>query len=272
MKHKKKKWSYSHPIRDLNKAKILELLKENWSTGFTQKEIIKKTKLTKPTVISILKELKSEHRIHRLASIYFPEFDDDFAFAYFFADYVDHFLIKIMENKENTSNVVDTQHISKVVVKNSINKSIFEFVNMMGALITYILIESSSVYAEDREPAKIEELINNIFKGVIWKDIFYQFQKLFENYYHNKQASSDIKEFDQLSESLESLYPTLYETIDRNRVKYFEDWVKYNPRDNNIYENCHHEWKQRDIFRYGTFYECVHCRCHKLKELPTKDK
>jgi DNA-binding Lrp family transcriptional regulator len=176
MKHKKKKWSYSHPIRDLNKAKILELLKENWSTGFTQKEIIKKTKLTKPTVISILKELKSEHRIHRLASIYFPEFDDDFAFAYFFADYVDHFLIKIMENKENTSNVVDTQHISKVVVKNSINKSIFEFVNMMGALITYILIESSSVYVEDREPAKIEELINNIFKGVIWKDIFINFK------------------------------------------------------------------------------------------------
>jgi hypothetical protein len=272
MKHKKKKWREDHPRRFGNKARVLDIIKSDWTWGFKENEIIKETKLTKPTVYHILKQLMSEHKIHKLNNMYYPEFDDDFYFSWFISNYIDFFLTEIMEKRETLSKLMHNLHDSKFNGGNPLHISVFEFANAIGALITYVLIESSSLYGEDREPEKVEELINNIFKGVIWSDIFYQFQKLFKNYYHNKQASSAIKELDQLSESLKRLYPTLYETLDTNRVKYFKDWVKSNPADNNIFENCHHEWKERNIFRCGTFYECVHCRYRKLKELRTKEK
>jgi hypothetical protein len=66
------------------------------------------------------------------------------------------------------------------------------------------LIESSSLYADDREPAKIKELINIIFKGVIWKNIFYQFGNLFRD---TLGTRNDKKGFDKLSKSLMNAYP-----------------------------------------------------------------
>jgi hypothetical protein len=272
MIHKKKKWSDPHPRKFGNKAKVLDFIKSDWTWGFKQNEIIKETHLTKPTVNRILEELVSEHKVHKLNNMYYPEFDDDFYFSWFISNYIDFFLIEIMEKKETISKLMHTLHDSKFNGGNPLHNSVFEFANAMGALITYVLIESSSLYGEDREPEKVEELINNIFKGVIWTDIFYQFQKLFKNYHHDNQASSVIKGFDQLSESLKMLYPTLYVTLDTNRVKYFKDWVKSDRRDNKIHESCHHEWKEHNVFRCGAFYECVHCRCHKLKQLQTKEK
>jgi hypothetical protein len=40
MKRRKKQRSHTHPKRDLNNARVLELLKNNWTDGFKQNEII----------------------------------------------------------------------------------------------------------------------------------------------------------------------------------------------------------------------------------------
>jgi DNA invertase Pin-like site-specific DNA recombinase len=72
---------YTHPKRDLNKARVLELLKKGWTGGIRQNEIIEKLNLTKPTIHNILNELLSEHKIYKLNNMYYPEFDDDFVFS-----------------------------------------------------------------------------------------------------------------------------------------------------------------------------------------------
>jgi hypothetical protein len=272
MKHKKKKWRDDHPRKFGNKVRVLKLIKSDWTWGFKENEIIKEIKLSKPTVHRILEELVSEHKVYKLNNMYYPEFDDDFVFSYFISDYINFFLTDTMEKRETMSKVMLNPQESNFNSGNTLHNSVFGFANAIGALITYVLIESSSLYDEDRETQKMEELINNIFKGVIWQNIFYQFQKLFRNYYHNKQVTDTRKKHNKLSECLESLYPTLYETLDTNKIKYFEEWVKSNPRDNNIYENCRHEWKERKLFKCGIFDECVHCRYHRLKKIESTKK
>lgn len=271
MKRQKKTWSYTHPRRALNKLKILNLLKEDWTDGLKQNEIIKKTKLTKPTVSGILQELLSENKIFELNNFYYPVFDDDFYFEYFLSDYINFFLTEITK-KGTISSLMDTSYNPKHIIKAPLDNSIFEFANAMGGLITYILIESTGLYADDRESAKIEELINNIFKGVIWQNIFYRFGKLFRDPSDNTETSNNKKGFDKLSESLMNVYPRLYETLDTNKIYFFKEWIKNNPRDSSIYENCHHEWKERYMFRCGKFEECIHCRYHKLIEVETTEK
>ena len=110
------KWSYPHPVKSLNKRKVLDLIEKNWTSGFKQNDIIEKTKLTKPTVYHILNELLSEHKIFKLNNIYYPEFDDDFAFSYFISDYINFFLTNLMEKKETITNLMYTVHSSNLIL------------------------------------------------------------------------------------------------------------------------------------------------------------
>ena len=201
MERKKKKWTDAHPIGHFNKARVLNLLKQNWRTGLKQNEIIEKSKLSKPTVSRILQELLSEHKIFQLNNLYFPEFGDDFIFGYFFSDYINLFLTKIMENKKTISNLMDTPYNPKFA-KEPLDNSIFEFANTIGGLITYILIESSSLYADDREDTKIKELIDNIFKGIIWNNIFHQFGNLFRDSCEYKETRNHEKGFNMLKDHI----------------------------------------------------------------------
>lgn len=66
-----------------------------------------------------------------------------------------------------------------------------------------------------------------------------------------------------LSKSLKNVYPTLYETLEINRIKFFKEWIQDNP-DTNLYKNCDHEWKEHYMFKCGKFEEYVHCRYHRL--------
>jgi hypothetical protein len=78
---------------------------------------------------------------------------------------------------------------------------------------------------------------------------------LFRDSYDNKEASNAKKGFDKLSESLMDVYPRLYEALEANRIKFFKGWIRNNPRDSSLYENCHHEWKESYLFRCGKFDE-----------------
>jgi DNA-binding Lrp family transcriptional regulator len=264
MKKKKKKWTDAHPIGHFNKSRILNLLKQDWRNGLKQNEIIEKTDLSKPTISRILQELLSEHKIFKLNNLYFPEFDDDFIFGYFLSDYVNVSLTKILEKKKTISDLIDTPYKSKLIDKDPIDNSVFEFANVMGGLITYILIEGSSLYADDRESAKIKELIDNIFKGISWNNIFYQFGNLFRDSCEDKETRNHEKGFNMLSKSLKNVYPRLYETLEIKRIKFFKEWIQDNP-DTNFYKNCDHEWKEHYLFKCGKFEECVHCRYQRLK-------
>src|SRR2546423_11341752 len=99
MKKKRKTWT--HPRGDINKARILDLLKSQ--RGLRLKEIIDKTGLSKPAVSDKLHMLLHEHKISKLNKIYFLEVDDDFIFGYFFSEYINFFLTNIMEKKEKVS-------------------------------------------------------------------------------------------------------------------------------------------------------------------------
>jgi len=240
------------------------LLKKNWTAGTRQKEIIEKLNLTKPSVYNILKELFSEHKIYKLNNMYYPEFDEDFVYSYFISDYISYFLLELIKSRELMAYVAPNESNFKLNNKDPLRNSLFGFANVIGALITYVMIESSIIYGEDIELAKTEELIKNIFNGIIWQDIFYRFRRLFRPSYVNRQINAK-NELNNLSESLMVLYPGLFKTLEKNKKKYFKEWVKDNPQDSSLYKNCHHEWRERIIFKCGKFDECIHCRYQRLK-------
>ncbi len=223
------------------------MLKKNWTAGTRQKEIIEKLKLTKPSVHNILKELFSEHKIYKLNNMYYPEFDDDFVFSYFIPDYIGSILREYIGSKKIMISLAPNASDFKFKNKNPLGNSLFGFANVIGALITYVMIESSIAYGEDIELAKTEELIRNIFHGIIWQDIFYQFRRSFRTSYANTQANAK-NELNNLSESLMNVYPRLFEMLEKDKKKYFKEWVKDNTRDSSLYKNCHHEWRERTIF------------------------
>jgi Winged helix-turn-helix DNA-binding len=146
MRKKKKKWTDTHPLRHFHKSSVLDMLKEHLTDGLKQNEIIEKSKLSKPTVSRILQELLSEHKIFQLNNFYFPEFGDDFIFGYFFSDYINLFLTKIMENKKTISNLMDTPYNPKFIAKQPLDNSNFEFANTIGGLYMHINITIQNVF------------------------------------------------------------------------------------------------------------------------------
>lgn len=46
-----------------------------------------------------------------------------------------------------------------------------------------------------------------------------------------------------------NVYPSLYETLETERIKFFKEWINDNPRDSNLYASCNHEWKERYMFK-----------------------
>lgn len=263
-KNKGKKWNHPHPRGSLNTSRILNLIRENLTTPLKQVEIIEKTGLSRQTVFLGLERLKSQHLISELANHYLSESDDDFWFGYFLIEYINFFMTKIMEKKQNVSYLAYSPYNHKSGSKNSLDNSILEFSNIIGGLYTYILIQVSSIYDDDWEAAKVKEMINFFFKGVLWENTFYQFRNLFGNSSGNKQVIRNKKEVNKVAESLNNVYPRLYETLENNKIKFFREWIKNDPRDSSLHKNCNHELVQHHMPKCGNYEECVHCRYRRL--------
>jgi hypothetical protein len=196
-----------------------------------------------------------------LVGLYFP---DDFRFGYFLSSYMNFILAKITQKKRTTFNLKGKPYNTEHIFKDQLDNSIFAFSNAIGGLITYALINSSNLYNNNGEPAKIKELINNIFRGLDWESIFYQFRDLFRNNGIDARTTHDKKGTDKLSESLMNVYPILYETLETMKMEFFKKWMLFNP-DTNLYKNCNHEWREHYMFKCGKYEECIYCRYKRMK-------
>lgn len=261
-----KKWS--HPRGDIHKDMIVKIIQKNAKEGRYQHEIVKETRLSRQTVSKKLKELRAENKITKLSNLYFIAGDDDFDYTYFFPKFIGIFLERLLKSKENLSEVSSLPLNDNNCFDNSAEeKAIFDFSNAIGAIITYILIQSKRPYQSHIEYAKIAAATDLLLEDIInLKYIFYDFGRLFASIPENRPYETISEErFDSLSKSFMNVYPTLYRTLEDSWNKYCNSILQQKPM-NNIYRNCDHQWQERYLYRFGKYNECILCGYRKATE------
>lgn len=300
--------NYGMRIGEENKKKIYSYVLQH-TKGLLPHEIASGLGVTRQTVQTHLKELVNETLVHKNKNDgrYYaadPDLGDIIIFAGFMK-MVSGFLIgqgfgsresppeyerelfnedayREFMNRVGGSSISNDICEAKFIDDKSKEKYLFEFANRLGALITYLFIETMRPY-EYNIPAKDANsrlhkrniLTDNLLRNAV--DMKWMF-KIFHGLLYSgglitKRQSGfknapiffelDQKEFDRLMTSFARIYPGIYEGIEKYwQQERFDDTIVFDWVERNAKLNCKHEWKK--IRRYklkGYFYYCLN-KCH----------
>jgi hypothetical protein len=264
---------WSHPVGDSHKNLILEVINRNPVTGITQPEIIENVaklsishkKLSRQTASKMLKRIIQEAKISKKGRLYFP-LNDDAVNMNIFAASIN---VKLRGMLLSDNPAIYPDHIT---THGSNAKYIFEFANLFGASMIYLLIESmrpgevSQKYKEDINI--VEHLIKN---SLPLDELTMKFREklgIHNRYTKYGTASLDLnnRDFVRLSQEFRKVYPQLYQELE-------DGWQSISqliltPRNDNKQRRCGHHWHRRYLYRYGEYYECRNCslrKCAKSK-------
>jgi hypothetical protein len=263
-KGSKKRWS--NPIGDANKMKIIKIIADSLAYGRTlyQHEIIKLSGLSRQTVYTILKELIFEEKVvyenkqYNLSGYYYM---DNFLFAYFLKRY----LVYKISNMESLSNLSIEVSRSNLGTKDGLARKIFEFANMIGAFIMYVLIESKSPYEKDLgHRHTIESNEELIRRAIPLEEILIGFNRLFGRKLDDRHYNRfDIETFMDLAKEYSNIYPSLYTELESGWKIFCRKFINKLPFDGS-YKNCCHKWNELSLYKFRTYYECL--KCHMMAE------
>jgi hypothetical protein len=140
---------------------VLDLVNKYPVYGIAQPEIIEKLKvggikLSRMTVSKILKNLVTEENILKRKRKYFPPSDDQININLLAAS-IGMELRRRLWSDSPGSGLSNLLYQGPLTTKNLAEKSIFEFANLVGAFIVYLLIESMRV-ADQQLQCKVDLL------------------------------------------------------------------------------------------------------------------
>lgn len=142
--------------------------------------------------------------------------------------------------------------------KNPTEKSIFQFANAIGAVITYVLIESKRLSELEMDEKKAAELTDFLLEDILpIKKIFDVFGYFFGGLSSNKRYKK-MRDFDKISKAFRSVYPRLYKKLDEDWEFYSNSLLQTKPLYNK-HKNCKHEWKEEQKYRFGKYDQCIYC-------------
>jgi hypothetical protein len=165
--------------------------------------------------------------------------------------------------------------------KESLEKSLFELSNRIGAYITYIFLQAMYPLADPKLDCKDRSELTRtlIDKSITLEDLFEMFRYLITQLgltgcnlklnEHKKLFELSNNNFKTLSNALQKVYPNLYIG--------FENWwmhatcntlALYNLR--TASSTCKHEWKEKYLFKYRSCHVCR--KCHNISSKPVKMK
>lgn len=265
---------WTHPLGDIHKNLILEIVNGNPVTGITQPEIIEIIErlsirhkgLSRQTVSKILKKLKKEAELSKKGRKYFP-LNDDAVNMNILAASINVKLRGILLSDEHIDRISNKFYPGHRRTRDSSAKCIFEFANLLGASMIYLLIESmrpgevSQKYKEDINI--VEHLIKN---SLPLDELVIKFRSRLgirtgRTIYGTASLDLNNQDFIRLSQEFRKVYPHLYRELE-------EGWQSMSrlilaPRNDNE-QISDHEWHKRYLYRYGEYYECRNCYLRKI--------
>ena len=164
--------------------------------------------------------------------------------------------------------------------KDSLERSLFEFANRIGAYIMYIFLQSlhplqeSKISDEDRgELCKIM-----LEKAINAEDLFTFFRDLLtqlgltgcnsDSNEHEKLFQLTDNNFKTISKGLQNVYPNIYVGLENYCLH--ASWNSLALDTATLSPTCNHQWEKRDAFKYGSFYYCKKCHKESLKIIKKK--
>ena len=164
--------------------------------------------------------------------------------------------------------------------KDSLERSLFEFANRIGAYIMYIFLQSlhplqeSKISDEDRgELCKImlEKAINTDDLFTFFRDLLTQLGLTgcnSDSNEHEKLFQLSDNNFKTISKGLQNVYPNIYTGLENYWLH--ASWNSLALDTATLSPTCGHQWEKRNAFKYGSFYYCKKCHKESLKIINKK--
>lgn len=191
-------------------------------------------------------------------------------------DATDHFIKMILG--PIVSEKYCNQHFES---KESVQRSLFEFSNRIGAYITYIFLQAMYPLQDSKLDSKDRsELASTMIdKSIVLNDFFEGFRYLMtqlgltnldlESNEYMKLYELPVKSFVSLSNGIKSIYPNLYIGFENWWFHATSYWLEvYNIMNKDKSSACIHEWEETYRFKYPSVYVCRKCHstCNKLSK------
>lgn len=265
---------WTHPIGDIHKDRILDIANKNPVTGITQPEIIDSMakisinhkKLSRQTVSKLLGRLLEEAKLSRRGRKYFP-LSDDAVNMNIFAASINVKLRGILLS-DDPINIISNKFCPNHLPTDDPNaKCIFEFANLLGASMIYLLIEAmrpGEVSSKYKEGINIfDHLIRN---SLPLDEIILKLRHSL--HIHTKHTTFgtaslnlDNEDFRKLSREFRKVYPDLYTELEEGWQSMSQ--LMLTAKNDKRRTSCTHKWHRRYLYRYGEYYECRNCTLRK---------
>jgi hypothetical protein len=220
------------------------------------------------TVSKILKYLRTEEKILKRKRKYFP-LNDEPVNVNLLAAAIHIQFRRMLSLYKPRSGLSTAFYKGGFTTKDGTAKCIFEFANLVGAFIVYLLIESmrpgevSQKYKENIN--LLEHLIQN---SIPLDELAKKFRERLEISRIHNRVYSDVKneDFIRLSQAFMKVYPNIHKNLE-------EGWESMcqlilTSRNNNKQKDCDHNWCEHYLYKYGKYYKCHKCYSRKT----TKNK
>lgn len=263
-----KKWSNSKG--EINKYKLFQIIREHsFKGGISQTKIREKSGLSRPTVSKTLKKLIAENKINCSKRKYYAEEDVESYFSNnLFAAYLKDQFKSMMTIKKLPKEGLALA-IGKFTANDLAEKNIFTFANVIGAFITYVLIESKRPSQYNIESIERRQLTRDMIDVAIsLENILYGFQSYFTSNHNNNTMYDEMTkhDFEKVSQAFKKVYPSMFMYLEED-WKTFTSFIEKPPFDNR-YKHCDHKWDEHYMYKFGKYYECS--KCHVAADLDVR--
>jgi len=219
--------------------------------GMTANEIQAKLEfLTVRSIFNILNELKAEDKVFKSEKKYYIKdlfLDDGWSI---FAEFLKNFQRQYRLSKTPLRRIYSHGH----AFHDELENEIFNFGNVIGALITYILVESLRPNERPTALDRYDILIKFLRDAVDMNSIFLQFVKILPQDSTNQLMimGHNNKLLETIIDAYNHVYPGFSELLDDGFRKYISfDWSKS--------KSCDHEWRKVKIHKIGERFACRKC-------------
>lgn len=275
MDNVKEKVGWTHPRGDINKNEILRIIRSHsiWEGGVYQHELIKETKLSRTAVHNHLRTLTKEQKVMNSRGQYVvTQTDDDIFFILMFEAHLDRWLKTVITSDESLMKHSSIFKMREIQGADSKEKRIFEFANVIGAFIIYLLFIGKQPVPEwNLEYEKREYLIRDIIQGRIFlENILYGFSNYFLGISKKgPYEEMNKKKYDNIVDAFTMVYPDLYTSLDQQWKTFAQNYLREQLQSlqNAVKtkEDCKHDMENHYMFNFGEYLECRKCHTRNVK-------
>jgi hypothetical protein len=240
-----------HSLRYLRKKTIFNLLffRSIHREGTTRKEIQSKLKVTGRTVSNILSELSAEDKVSKSKSdkkYYVKSLFIDNGWSVF-----SEFLTEFQRQTHMSNIPLRRIYARGNVFADNLENEIFNFGNIIGAFMGYIMVESLRPNEKATGEDRYDILTKFLRNAVDMNSIFLQFQAFLPKDSTNRLIMGlDSQLLEKIMNAYDQAYPGFRELLDDS----FREHIRFS-RDN----SCDHEWHKINVHKIGVRFECHKC-------------